>query len=345
MHVHGIVGGVGEAAVLHRRSARDGNEMRAVRIGRHQPVSRCPLGSRPGHDGHLLQQHRARAAVFQNPHAGRGQELDVDKARGVAAVDDDRMGGAVGDRDRVADRDRQLAREAIVGAPAQLNLDQPWRNPFHLGWREEVPRARLQRLGAAVHDLEKAVGDGREERRIVGISGIDLDSDLDRGLVERGDGALRERQRIIVDGEIANRDVAGPGNRHRRPSRGVDQLRAVAFDLKTVQFLEGEGAIDPVDGVPAEIEDDMKRPSGPGRITGRFGDRRERLGEGGIGIAAIAQESRHVENRRARSGSRLRPACAAPSRCRREKRGGELDRPPPAEGPHAKAPLATPKAK
>ena len=42
---------------------------------------------------------------------------------------------------------------------------------------------------------------------IVGIAGVDLDGDLRRGLVEGGDGALRERQRIVVDGEIANGDA------------------------------------------------------------------------------------------------------------------------------------------
>src|SRR5216683_3905994 len=118
------------------------------------------------------------------------------------------MGVAVGNRDGIADRDRQLAREAIIRAPAQMNLDQPWRNPFDLGGLEEIPRARFQCFGAAVHDLEKSVRDRGQERGIIGIAGIDLDGDLERGLVEYGDGSLRERQRVIIDGEIANGDMA-----------------------------------------------------------------------------------------------------------------------------------------
>jgi hypothetical protein len=104
-------------------------------------------------------------------------------------------------------------------------------------------------LAAAVHHLEKTVRDGGEERGIVGITGIDLDGDLECCLVERGDGSLRERQRVIVDGEIANGDLAGAGDRQRRSPRGVDQLRAVAIELEAVQRFEGEGAIDPVGGV------------------------------------------------------------------------------------------------
>jgi hypothetical protein len=221
------------------------------------------------------------------------------------------MGIAVGDRDGIADRDRLLAWEAIVRAPAQMNLDQPWRDPFDLGGPEEIPRARFQRLGAAVHDLEKSVRDGGQERGIIGIAGIDLDGDLERGLVERGDRSLRERQRVVVDGEIANGDMAGAGDRQRRFPRGVDQLRAVAIELETVKRFEGERAIDPVGGVLAEIEDDMNRPAGPGGISGRLGNRGDGPGEGRIGVAAGAQEIRHVKDGRPCAGCRLRPACAA----------------------------------
>jgi hypothetical protein len=84
----------------------------------------------------------------------------------------------------------------------------------------------------------------------------------------------------------------------------------------------------------------MNRPAGLGRITSRFGNRGQRLGEGGIGIAAGAQEIRHVENDRACAGSRPRPACAAEQGCRRQERRGEIDRSPPSEGLHPKAPLA-----
>jgi hypothetical protein len=58
-------------------------------------------------------------------------------------------------------------------------------------------------------------------------------------------------------------------------------LRAVAIELETVQRFEGEGAIDPVGRVLAEIEDDVNRTAGLGRVTGRFGNRGDCLAEGG----------------------------------------------------------------
>jgi hypothetical protein len=89
-------------------------------------------------------------------------------------------------------------------------------------------------------------------------------------------------------------------------------LRAVAIELEAVQRLEGEGAIDPVGGVLAEIEDDMNRPAGLGRITGRFGNRGQRLGKGGIRIA-----NRRPGNSPCRKRSRLCRTQAAPGlRCR-----------------------------
>src|SRR3984893_4916623 len=91
---------------------------------------------------------------------------------------------------------------------------------------------------------------------------------------------------VIVDGEIANGDVAGAGDRQRRSPRGADQLRAVAIELETVKRLEGERAIDPVGGVLAEIEDDMNRAAGLGRISCRLGNRGDGLGESRVGVAA-----------------------------------------------------------
>src|SRR5262249_31672315 len=145
--------------------------------------------------------------------------LDADKTRRVAAVDYDRMRIGVGDRDDVADLDRQLTWETVVGAPAQGDLDQPGRQPLDLRRAQKIPCARLQYAGLAVHDPEEAVGDGGEEGGIVGVTGVDLDRDLCCRLVESCNGALREWQRIVIDREVADRDMAARGDQQRRIPR------------------------------------------------------------------------------------------------------------------------------
>jgi hypothetical protein len=76
-----------------------------------------------------------------------------------------------------------------------MDFDHSVFDPLDLAWAKEIPGAWLQRAGAAVHDLKEAVGDGGEERRIIGVARVDFDDDLAGSAVETGDGSLGERER------------------------------------------------------------------------------------------------------------------------------------------------------
>lgn len=125
VYVDGIVVGVGKRAVVDRRPAFDGDEVRTVGVGADQPVRGRARGLRAGGDDHPLQRRPAGTAVFQDTHAGRRVQHETDKRRRGAILQHDRVGRAGADGDGIARRDGQLPRAAIVGAPRQLDLDQP----------------------------------------------------------------------------------------------------------------------------------------------------------------------------------------------------------------------------
>src|SRR5246127_1235278 len=115
-------------------------------------------------------------------------------------------------------------------------------------------------------------------------------------LVQGCDRPLGEGQGIVVDREIADGDVAGAGNVQGLAPRGVDQLRAIAIELETVEVLEGEGALDPVARALLAIEDGMNRAPpllAPGAQPLNL---RNCLGEGGIRIDAGAGKTLDVQD-------------------------------------------------
>ena len=268
MHVDRVIGGVGVGAILDGRTTFDGDEVRAVGVGGDQPVGSGTGGPRPGNDGDILQQHPARAAILQDAHAGRSQQFQPVESGCEAIVHDDGVRRAVADRHHVAGRNRQLAREGVVRAPLQVDLDQPVADPLDAARREEIPGARLQGAGAAVHHLEETVIDGGEEFCVVGITGIDFHHDLQGGVVEAGNGSLRERQRVVVDREIADGDVVRAGDQKRRRKRGIDEPRLVAVELEAAELFELKRLFDPVGGVLFQVEDDGGRLAGLARISG-----------------------------------------------------------------------------
>jgi hypothetical protein len=171
---------------------------------------------------------------------------------------------------------------------------------------EEIPGACLQRSGVAVHDLKEAVRDGGEEGRVIGITRIDLNDDLEGGAVGSADGPLCERQRVVVDGEIADGDIARTGDQQCRSAGRIDERSPVAIELELIELLEEKGGFDLASDPFVEIQDDMTRLAGFARLGGRFGNRGQGFWKSSVGIEPGAGEARHLENGCTSSGLGLR---------------------------------------
>ena len=221
------------------------------------------------------------------------------------------MGGAGADGDGVARRDGQLPGAAIVGAPRQLDLDQPVAQALDLVCRDEIPRPRFERPGAAVHHAERGVANGCEKLCIVGIAPVDLHRDVQRLGVEGRDGALRKRERVVVYRQVPDGHMAAGLNMKCRLQCRVHELGALAVDLERVELGQLNRLLDPVDRVLSEIEHGPRRLAVPFCISQRRPDRGQCLRERGVGILGLAGELRHVEADGLGRGRGLRPAFPA----------------------------------